>query len=216
MAGGRIEKLYINAPDGLLPVGAHMWQTSPSINVCTLTVALIATATEVAAAEQRFNSAFAAILPRASKLKVLRTQLESVKGVSIEGHPYHVNLTGVYTLESEHAGWPVLKNKHGVFLFLFPWATVDCWMLTDDKGDLDTGESIAHLRDTSKGYFPVGAHAWNCKATREDEDEDEDADEDEEPEDDGDDGMDRVTHTLTLALLLTNVQVSETKRRLKA
>ena len=48
------------------------------------------------------------------------------------------------------------------------------------------------------------------------EDEDEDADEDEEAEDDGDDGMDRVTHTLTLALLLTNVEVSETKRRIKA
>ena len=123
-----------------------------------------------------------------------------------------MNLRGVYTLESEHAGWPVLKNEHGIFLFLFPWGTVDWWMLTDDKGDLDTGDNIACLKDTSTGDLPVGSHAWDCKAAREDEDEDED----DEAEDDDDDSMDRVAHTLTVALLLTNTEVSETKWRMKA
>eukprot|EP01045_Picozoa_sp_COSAG04_P025545 COSAG04_NODE_3371_length_2880_cov_7.944984_3_plen_110_part_00 len=89
------------------------------------------------------------------KAALATAQLES-KTVSIEGHPI-VSYNGLYTHNSEHEGWPVLKNTKGRYCYRH--TPMDTWMLSDDTADFSEGIGSAQIV-TSEGPLPVGAHAW--------------------------------------------------------
>ena len=81
--------------------------------------------------------------------------LWQAKGVSIEGHPL-ATCNGLYTHDSTHEGWPVLKNASGRYCYRY--TPKDKWYLRDQfKPD----EGACHAAIVAKeGPLPVGAHTW--------------------------------------------------------
>ena len=85
----------------------------------------------------------------------MRACPRQAKAVSIEGHPRPL-YNGLYTHDSTHEGWPVLKNAKGRYCYRHtPW---DQWHLSD-KARHD--EDVANANIVAKeGPLPVGAHTW--------------------------------------------------------
>ena len=77
------------------------------------------------------------------------------KAVSIEGHPYP-DYSGVYTHDSTHKGWPVLKNANGRYCYRS--APRDKWFLRDHFRPEDHHCNASIL--AKEGPLPVGAHSW--------------------------------------------------------
>ena len=81
--------------------------------------------------------------------------LRQAKAVSIEGHPTP-SFNGVYTHDSTHEGWPVLKNAKGMYCYRH--APADKWLLWDWFTP-DDPKSNARIV-AKEGPLPVGAHTW--------------------------------------------------------
>ena len=77
------------------------------------------------------------------------------KAVSIEGHP-DPDFNGLYTHDSTHKGWPVLKNARGMYCYRH--TPLDKWLLRNmfrpDSG-VHNGDIVA-----KEGPLPVGARTW--------------------------------------------------------
>ena len=79
--------------------------------------------------------------------------LRQAKAVSIEGHPTPA-CNGVYTHDSTHEGWPVLKNVSGKYCSRY--TPNDEWQLCSDP---TKSASVANIV-AKEGLLPVGAHTW--------------------------------------------------------
>ena len=77
------------------------------------------------------------------------------KAVSIEGHPT-ADCNGLYTHDSTHEGWPVLKNASGSYCYHY--APKDRWLLNTESTP-DEGNAFAAIV-AKEGPLPVGAHTW--------------------------------------------------------
>ena len=78
-------------------------------------------------------------------------------GVSIEGHPAP-SFNGLYTHDSTHEGWPVLKNANGKYCYRYTFE--QAWRVGPDHSpnkDSCSGHIVA-----KEGPLPVGAHTWLC------------------------------------------------------
>ena len=62
----------------------------------------------------------------------------------------------MYTHDSTHEGWPVLKNASGMYCYRY--TPGDQWFL-DDEFRPDEDMSIASIV-AKEGPLPVGAHIW--------------------------------------------------------
>ena len=82
--------------------------------------------------------------------------LLQAKKVSIEGHPLS-DYNGLYTHDSVHEGWPVLKNANG--MFCYRRVPTDRWLLRQQFTP-DEGTCSAYIK-AKEGPLPVGAHTWN-------------------------------------------------------
>ena len=82
--------------------------------------------------------------------------LWQAKAVSIEGHP-DAAFNGLYTHDSTHEGWPVLKNARGMYCYRrSTWR--EQWFLNDEfTPDLDSRAASIVAKE---GPLPVGAHTW--------------------------------------------------------
>ena len=81
--------------------------------------------------------------------------LAQAKAVSIDGHP-NPAYNGVYTHDSTHKGWPVLKNANGVYCYRH--TLTDRWFLSPEFApDKDGAFSFIATAD---GPLAVGAHTW--------------------------------------------------------
>ena len=77
------------------------------------------------------------------------------KAVSIEGHPDPA-YNDVYTHESTHEGWPVLKTARGIYL---RWHKLTrMWMLSASASRA-SGRCKARIV-AELGPLPAGAHTW--------------------------------------------------------
>ena len=83
--------------------------------------------------------------------------LRQAKAVSVEGHPLAA-YNGVYTHDSTHEGWPVLKNAKGRYLYRY--RTEGSWRLGKELTP-DRGGCSAKILAT-EGPLPIGAHTWRC------------------------------------------------------
>ena len=212
--------IYVNAPEGPLPVGAHTWRlfrNDATWTDHTLTVAVLSTSEEATLAEQRCDAAFQAI--QAPMIAAVRTQLDNAVGVLLEGHPDNVRVNGVYSRYTESNGWPVLRNADGVYCCRDPWSECS-WALAWDSADAT--ESMARIHDEEvrasafeddieivewrPGCLPTGTHSWGCFRTNWDEDGDEDESDDEE----------RPVHKLTMTLLISEEHRSAGAARIMA
>ena len=82
--------------------------------------------------------------------------LVQAKAVSIEGHPIPA-FNGLYTHDSTHEGWPVLKNASGRYCYRYTPA--DEWFLSTK---FTPDEALCNAYIVAKeGPLPVGAHTWN-------------------------------------------------------
>ena len=83
--------------------------------------------------------------------------LRQAKAVSIEGHPL-ASFNGLYTHDSTHEGWPVLKNANGRSRYCYRYNPTDHWYLhkqfTPDKSG-----NYGNI-EAKEGPLPVGAHTW--------------------------------------------------------
>ena len=77
------------------------------------------------------------------------------KDVSIEGHPYPA-YNGVYSHDSTHEGWPVLKNARGMYCYRY--TPRDQWLISMYFTP-DSNNCNAHVT-ASEGPLPVGVHTW--------------------------------------------------------
>ena len=77
------------------------------------------------------------------------------KAVSIEGHP-KPEFNGLYTHDSTHEGWPVLKSANGRYCYRH--TPLDSWFLRD-RFTPDSDLCHAHI-GAKEGPPPVGAHTW--------------------------------------------------------
>ena len=113
---------------------------------------LLRSEAEVTAAEQRIRAAFeAAQVPKAA---LATAQLES-KTVTIEGCP-EPEYNGLYAHDSEHKGWPVLKNDQGRYCYRY--TPLDKWYLNNEfTPDSDLCNACIQAKE---GPLPVGAHTW--------------------------------------------------------
>ena len=85
----------------------------------------------------------------------MRRCLWQAKAVSIQGHP-NPRYNGLYTHDSTHEGWPVLKNAGGRYCYRHTAA--DQWFLgIEFKPDTDLCNSYIVAKE---GPLPVGAHTW--------------------------------------------------------
>ena len=114
------------------------------------------------AAEQRCKAAFEA--SEAPKAALATAQLEGKTG-SIEGHPTAA-YNGLYTHDSTHEGWPVLKNAKGVYCYRYTPTDPLCnsrWYLSTKftPGESNCFASIV----APEGPLPVGAHTWQLGPT---------------------------------------------------
>ena len=89
----------------------------------TLTVSLL---TGPAAAEAEAQIAAEAAATNAAQLAAARAQLDGASGISVAGHPQPA-FNGLYTHDSTHEGWPVLKNASGMYCYRYTPA--DRWLL---------------------------------------------------------------------------------------
>mgnify|MGYP002880873983 CR=1 FL=1 len=62
----------------------------------------------------------------------------------------------MYTHDSTHEGWPVLKNASGSYCYRY--APHDQWRLSD-KARHDEDSANANIV-AKEGPLPVGAHTW--------------------------------------------------------
>ena len=76
-------------------------------------------------------------------------------GMLLKGHPRPV-YNGVYRVDSEDSGYPLLKNQAGMYCY----RKDNDWNLSDEPHDESCGASIA----AADGPVPVGAHAWRSYA----------------------------------------------------
>ena len=81
--------------------------------------------------------------------------LRQAKAVSIEGHPNPI-YNGVYTHDSTHEGWPVLKNANG--RYCYRRVPADKWYL-NNKFTPESAMAVAAVV-AKAGPLPVGAHTW--------------------------------------------------------
>ena len=88
--------------------------------------------------------------------------LWQVKGVSIVGHPIAA-YNGVYTHDSTHEGWPVLKNASG--RYCYRCTPRDQWLLAAPGYDPVKGTGTANIV-AKEGPLPVGARTWQCWVRR--------------------------------------------------
>ena len=103
------------------------------------------------AASQISESAFLV----SAALRRVRVCPRQAKAVSIEGHPDSA-YNGLYTHDSTHEGWPVLKNAMGTYCFRYKAS--DQWRLSD-KARHDEDICLASIV-AKEGPLPVGAHTW--------------------------------------------------------
>ena len=78
-----------------------------------------------------------------------------VKAVSIEGHP-NAAFNGVYTHDSTHEGWPVLKNANGMYCYRY--TPNNQWRVGSEHNP-DKGACRSTIV-AKEGPLPVGAHTW--------------------------------------------------------
>ena len=89
--------------------------------------------------------------------------LRQAKAVSIEGHPT-ATYNGVYTHDSTHEGWPVLKNDKGNYCYRY--TPRDQWRLSDrHRPDEDLSDAYIVAKE---GPLPVGARTWQVIEPRDD------------------------------------------------
>ena len=110
-----------------------------------------ATEAEATAAEQRI--AAAALEARASAARAALLG----KSVTIKGHS-RAKFNGVYTHDSEHEGWPVLKNAKGIYCYHYK--QLEQWVLFSSH-DLATDFTDAYIK-APDGPLPLGAAVWQC------------------------------------------------------
>ena len=84
-----------------------------------------------------------------------RAALWQAKAVSIEGHPT-ADYNGVYTHDSTHEGWPVLKNAKGMYCYRH--TPTGRWFLWKEFTPDDSACNAAIV--AKEGPLPVGAHTW--------------------------------------------------------
>ena len=77
------------------------------------------------------------------------------KAVSIEGHP-QAAYNGLYTHDTTHEGWPVLKNASGRYCYRY--TPGDKWLLGDEPHDTSCDANVI----APEGPLPVGTRTWNC------------------------------------------------------
>ena len=83
-----------------------------------------------------------------------RRTLRQAKAVSIEGHP-KAAFNGLYTHDSTHEGWPVLKNARDMYCYRY--TPKDKWLINNKfSPDKANGNNIV----AKEGPLPVGAHTW--------------------------------------------------------
>eukprot|EP01045_Picozoa_sp_COSAG04_P033654 COSAG04_NODE_7051_length_1202_cov_1.570263_2_plen_179_part_00 len=82
--------------------------------------------------------------------------LRQVKAVSIEGHPA-AECNGLYTHDSTHKGWPVLKSADGK-TYCYRYTPTNQWRLSD-KARYDEDLCVAAIV-AKEGPLPVGACTW--------------------------------------------------------
>ena len=112
------------------------------------------------------------------------------KGVSIEGHP-RPQYNGLYTHDSTHEGWPVLKNASGMYCYRY--TPLDQWFL---RSKFTPDEGSCHTKIVAReGPLPVGAHTWRRWVG-------------------GDDGW--QDRTLTVTLLPTEAEALAAEQRMQA
>ena len=81
--------------------------------------------------------------------------LLQVSGILIEGHPTAA-YNGVYTHDSTHEGWPVLKNASGKYCYRYK--PKDQWFL---RNKFKPDDSATNSKIVAKeGPLPVGAQTW--------------------------------------------------------
>ena len=78
-----------------------------------------------------------------------------IKAVSVAGHPFPT-FNGMYTHDSTHDGWPVLKNANGRYCYRY--SDGDQWLLTDEFNPSSSVCSACIA--AQEGPLPVGARAW--------------------------------------------------------
>ena len=146
----------IVAKDGRLPVGAHTWEVWDGKEWVegTLTVTLLRTEEEVTEAKLRIQ---AEVEAAKAALAALATAQLASKTISIEGNP-NAAYNGVYTHDSTHEGWPVLKNANGMYCYHF--RQTGQWILTNDKTHFVTGKGWVRITAREEGLLPDGAHTW--------------------------------------------------------
>ena len=81
--------------------------------------------------------------------------LVQAKAVSIEGHPIAA-INGLYTHDSTHEGWPVLKN--GRDRYCYRYTPTDQWLISNEFSPDDDRCSANIVAEA--GPLPVGAHTW--------------------------------------------------------
>ena len=81
--------------------------------------------------------------------------LRQAKGVSIEGHSLP-DYDGVYTHDSTHEGWPVLRNAYGRYCYRH--TPRDRWLLWNEFTP-DSNVCSADI-EAKEGQLPVGANTW--------------------------------------------------------
>ena len=84
--------------------------------------------------------------------------LAQAAAVSIDGHS-NAAYNGLYTHDSTHEGWPVLKSDKGRFgRYLFRYTPDDKWFLSTE---FMPDKSICAASIVAKeGPLPVGAQVW--------------------------------------------------------
>ena len=76
----------------------------------------------------------------------------------IKDHPRAAEFDGVYRIESQHKGKPVLYNRlTGTFLYHFE--AKDAWRL-GGKHRPDEDLCVSHITARSEGSLPTGAQTW--------------------------------------------------------
>ena len=107
-----------------------------------------------------------------AQFRQLSGMREEVVGVLITGHPLP-DFNGVYRVDSEHMGWPVLKNARGCFCYRsgtvlrYTTGTVhdrvptEKWLLNNEfTPGSGTANAFAYARE---GPLPVGANTWKVR-----------------------------------------------------
>eukprot|EP01045_Picozoa_sp_COSAG04_P023469 COSAG04_NODE_2790_length_3569_cov_2.193149_3_plen_246_part_00 len=93
----------------------------------------------------------------------VRAQLDGASGISIDGHPRAADFDGVYRVESEHKGLPVLYCKE-VDSFLYHFEAKDAWRL-GGKHRPDEDKCVSHIASPG-GKLPIGAQTWFTHSTQ--------------------------------------------------